>query len=404
MGRNRRLLVQIWILTSLLVMAGLLVIYRDLTRVPSLAGRVDPSGIYENPTLLFEDPGLLGSAIEVQVTAEVSACMDVAGLSYRGPAVADPLESLLTPDAGYGIAASPAPPGVELGDGGPQPTSRGAYEQALYGSSLAGAPDGAGCAAVGLQQLDASLAALASMPYSIDQLEADVLSHPASVAALGAWSGCMAMRGYQVESPLDLIREQTRRLATVRGDEARGLAAEERAIAADDRECRRSTLDKALAEVAADLAPVFVDRNRAVLQTLIPPTTGAPAAGDLGTGDVQVTLRWSSSIDLDLQVVDPTGAEIDFSTRTSPSGGELDRDANYPCGTVSEAPVENVFWPTGGAPQGSYRVVVVYRTSCGDLGAQPFDLVVRLQGRVALQEAMEIDPGSSNTFEFEFSL
>jgi len=76
-------------------MGAMLLIYQGLTQVPQLAGRTDPTAIYEHPTLLFEDPGLIGSAIEVQVTEAVSACMESEGMSYRGPALAGNLEGLL---------------------------------------------------------------------------------------------------------------------------------------------------------------------------------------------------------------------------------------------------------------------------------------------------------------------
>jgi len=68
----------------------------------------------------------------------------------------------------------------------------------------------------------------------------------------------------------------------------------------------------------------------------------------LGTGDVQVTLRWNTPVDLDLHVIDPLGEEIYFRYTFSPSGGTLDVDANAGC--TNDTPVENVFWPTGGAP------------------------------------------------------
>src|SRR5205085_2107616 len=57
--------------------------------------------------------------------------------------------------------------------------------------------------------------------------------------------------------------------------------------------------------------------------TTSPPDTGSTTTEPpLGTGDVQVTLRWSGTSDLDLHVTDPAGAEINFSTPTSPRGGQ----------------------------------------------------------------------------------
>jgi hypothetical protein len=88
-----------------------------------------------------------------------------------------------------------------------------------------------------------------------------------------------------------------------------------------------------------------------------PPTT-SPGGTVLGTGDVQATLNWSGDCDLDLHVVDPLGVEIFFLNSTSPSGGQLDVD-DIPDPGATGNHVENVFWPTGGAPRGTYNSFVV---------------------------------------------
>ena len=92
-----------------------------------------------------------------------------------------------------------------------------------------------------------------------------------------------------------------------------------------------------------------------------------PAQGTapvLQTGDVQVTLRWNTDDDLDLIVVDPAGDIVDFGSPTSLSGGQLDVDANGFCQTQNFAPVENIFWPTGGAPDGEYLAYVTLAIPC----------------------------------------
>src|SRR5437588_333990 len=89
-----------------------------------------------------------------------------------------------------------------------------------------------------------------------------------------------------------------------------------------------------------------------------------PPGISLGTGDVQVTLLWADGNDLDLHVIDPSGNEIYFSNSTSPTGGTLDHDDTAGC-TSTGTHVENVFWPTGKAPPGRYRVFVENYSSCG---------------------------------------
>jgi len=84
----------------------------------------------------------------------------------------------------------------------------------------------------------------------------------------------------------------------------------------------------------------------------------------VGSGDVQVTLVWSDTNDLDLAVTDPTGFTISYINRSSPSGGMLDVDANPGCGSATTTPTENVFWPAGAAPAGAYSVRVSYFAGC----------------------------------------
>ena len=73
---------------------------------------------------------------------------------------------------------------------------------------------------------------------------------------------------------------------------------------------------------------------------------------DFGHGDVQITLTWDNGADLDLHVIDPNGEEIYFYHPYSASGGILDVDDTNGYGP------ENIFWPQGEAPEGTYRVSV----------------------------------------------
>jgi hypothetical protein len=73
----------------------------------------------------------------------------------------------------------------------------------------------------------------------------------------------------------------------------------------------------------------------------------------LGTGALQISLTWDTATDIDLWVTDPTNTKIYFLNRTSPSGGQLDRD------DVDGYGPENVFWLQN-APDGYYTVEVNY--------------------------------------------
>jgi hypothetical protein len=93
----------------------------------------------------------------------------------------------------------------------------------------------------------------------------------------------------------------------------------------------------------------------------------------VGTGDIQISVAWSDSADVDLHVVDPNGETIYFGHRNAVSGGTLDLDANAACTKNSFAdgsPAayvsnENVVWPTGKAIAGTYTVILDYWSDCG---------------------------------------
>jgi uncharacterized protein YfaP (DUF2135 family) len=76
-------------------------------------------------------------------------------------------------------------------------------------------------------------------------------------------------------------------------------------------------------------------------------------------GDIQFSLSWNNSNDLDLHCIDPKGVEIWYiNTISIATGGTLDHDAN--ASQYTDTPVENIYWPVGGAPAGIYQVFVVH--------------------------------------------
>jgi hypothetical protein len=107
-----------------------------------------------------------------------------------------------------------------------------------------------------------------------------------------------------------------------------------------------------------------------------------PGTVVLGTGDVQVTLRWEGEADLDLHVVDPNGELIWFGNDQSASGGILDVDANGACEGLAQ-PVENIYWPTGVAPTGEYAVSVVYYQTCGHSAPVDYEVTITIDGNIA---------------------
>jgi hypothetical protein len=131
------------------------------------------------------------------------------------------------------------------------------------------------------------------------------------------------------------------------------------------------------------------------------------AVTQVGTGDVQVNVQWNTASDVDLHVVDPTGEEIYYGSRTSQTGGTLDLDSNPNC-VIDHVNAENVTWQTGTAPHGHYIVRVDYYAAC-DQAATDYVVTVNVHGQPLAFSGHFVGPGdqggtgSGTTItEFEF--
>ena len=65
---------------------------------------------------------------------------------------------------------------------------------------------------------------------------------------------------------------------------------------------------------------------------------------------------------------------------TSASGGTLDVDANASCQGVTTQPVENIFWPSGGASRGRYVVEVQYYRQCEAIAPIEYQVSILVDG------------------------
>lgn len=99
----------------------------------------------------------------------------------------------------------------------------------------------------------------------------------------------------------------------------------------------------------------------------------------VGTGDVQVSVSWDAATDVDLHVVDPSNAEIYWASRSAASGGTLDLDSNPAC-SIDGVNNENVTWPTGRSPSGTYTVRLDYYSGCS-ASATNYVVTVNIAGR-----------------------
>jgi len=100
--------------------------------------------------------------------------------------------------------------------------------------------------------------------------------------------------------------------------------------------------------------------------------------GFVMSGAVQITLGWNTGADIDLYVTDPNNETISYSHTRSGSGGHLDRDARGAC--TNGQTTENVYWPSGTSPRGTYQVAVHHFSGCNAAGTTPVTLSIMVGG------------------------
>ena len=98
------------------------------------------------------------------------------------------------------------------------------------------------------------------------------------------------------------------------------------------------------------------------------------------TGDVQISLMWDNFNDLDLHCADPSGEKIFYGHKRSSSAGELDVDMNAR-GPYSSQPVENIYWPTNGAPEGRYQIWVNHYSLHSPVNETPYTIAIKQGGK-----------------------
>jgi hypothetical protein len=100
------------------------------------------------------------------------------------------------------------------------------------------------------------------------------------------------------------------------------------------------------------------------------------------SGDVQILLSWNNYNDLDLYCEDPNGEVVYFKNKKVSSGGQLDIDMNrgYP---DSKNPIENIYWPINGAPNGTYKVGLIYYAKHEpNINQTSYNIKVKYNGQV----------------------
>lgn len=137
-------------------------------------------------------------------------------------------------------------------------------------------------------------------------------------------------------------------------------------------------------EEATETVDTATPEATSVPQTPAATTTTFAPGQILTVNGMQISLVWNSLANLDLEVRDPVGGSVYFSTPNAPSGGEFGVNVNSVCDTrTADSPTEQVVWPAGSLPTGSYELLVYYQplTDCPTTDPVSFTVNVRLDGQ-----------------------
>ncbi len=123
-----------------------------------------------------------------------------------------------------------------------------------------------------------------------------------------------------------------------------------------------------------------------------------PSTGS--TGEVQVTLLWTSGDDLDLHVTEPNGTTVNWMAPTAANGGQLELDhRGSDCGVMGSR-VENTFWDQN-APRGTYLVQVLNHKAC----TTPAEarVQVRVGGKLVIDQVYRVGEDGPISFDVQDS-
>jgi len=120
------------------------------------------------------------------------------------------------------------------------------------------------------------------------------------------------------------------------------------------------------------------------------------------TGALAFRVRWQGPQDVDLYVQEPSGFLIYYGDPESPTGGTLDVDANAACWEQSPDPTENIFWPEGMAPSGTYQFWADLYSACGASETPAVTLYVIRAGVIDQTINTSISGGQTATYEYQY--
>jgi hypothetical protein len=107
------------------------------------------------------------------------------------------------------------------------------------------------------------------------------------------------------------------------------------------------------------------------------------SAAGAKTGDVQVSIGWNTTDDIDVHVFFRSFSQnsyISWTNRHGVCGGMLDVDMNANRYYLNNKPVENIFWPSGNSPYGEFVVSLHHFRNWSGARSVPVILIIKVDG------------------------
>lgn len=180
-----------------------------------------------------------------------------------------------------------------------------------------------------------------------------------------------------IQEKEEIQREAAKKMANAETDEQRAEIQNQSAQQEAVLNSRIKQIDETKKTNEADMATVEEQINNINAEIdIIEKTSNIESIG--GRGGLKITLKWTTTDDLDLHVFDPDEQEIFYQQKTRTCQGvigHLDVDANANGATATTTPVENIYWKET-APVGKYRVSVNLYAKRSGVNEIPFTVTV----------------------------
>ncbi|PJF39868.1 MAG: hypothetical protein CUN54_07440 [Phototrophicales bacterium] len=119
-----------------------------------------------------------------------------------------------------------------------------------------------------------------------------------------------------------------------------------------------------------------------------------PPSNVLTSAGLQFALNWNTTADLNLEVRDPVGGSVFWNLPLTASGGSfISPNVNGGCEATTTGAAEQIQWPAGAVPTGSYEILVYYEDQCDSPETVDITVNATIDGNALAPLTATLQPG-----------